>query len=641
NSVRAGYSRSYAQAAAPIAVNPAAGDLSLGPATGFGTPAIAVTGLTTAEGSGGAELYTYPYNSFQGYDDAFLAKGKQSLKFGVAVERDQLNSLFRPAVSGSFVFPTLADLLTNQPRTIRSAIPKLVTPRGWRQTVFGAYVQDDIRWQPNLTVNLGLRYEMATTLTEIHNKQTSLHDVYTDKAPTLGPPLIATNPTLRDFEPKTGFAWDPFRNGKTAVRGGFGVFDVLPLISEVSFKDTQSGPFSSEGNASNLPPGSFPALAFGLSTASAQLRTFYVQQNPSRPYVMTWNLSVQRELMPNLTAMVAYVGSHGVHEPFAEDDMNIVLPTETSAGYLWPFPAGSGTPLVSGGVVSRLDTLQWSNSTSYEALEAQIEKRFSHGFQVQGSYTWGKAIDEGDGIMIGDPFANSISSLLFFDSRLRRAVSDFNVGQNLVVNYTWLIPTPKSLHGPAEWAASGWQLGGIFQARTGTPFTPNLAGSGNGASGDPLGLNSTDPFDYPDRLTGPGCQSLVNPGNVNNYLKLNCFALPTATPAIAAECTAFPAQAGTCMNLLGNSGRNDVNGPGLVDFDFSVFKNNYIKRISENFDVQFRAEFFNVFNRANFNSPVDNSNIFDVTGAPVAGAGLIDGTSAPAREIQFALKLIW
>ncbi|MGH9772832.1 MAG: hypothetical protein ACRD4Q_14225, partial [Candidatus Acidiferrales bacterium] len=220
---------------------------------------------------------------------------------------------------------------------------------------------------------------------------------------------------------------------------------------------------------------------------------------------------------------------------------------------------------------------------------------------------------------------------------------DFDVAQNLVVNYTWVVPTPKSFHGPAAWALSGWQLGGIFTLRTGLPFTPNVAGSGNGSSGDPLGLNNSDPFDYPNRLAGPGCQSLVNPGNVNNYLKLNCFGLPMATSAIAAQCTPFSAATapGTCANLLGNSGRNDVFGPGSVDFDFSVFKNNYIKRISENFNVQFRAEFFNVLNRANFSSPIDNSNIFDVTGAPVAGAGLIDGTSTPAREIQFALKVIW
>jgi hypothetical protein len=161
-------------------------------------------------------------------------------------------------------------------------------------------------------------------------------------------------------------------------------------------------------------------------------------------------------------------------------------------------------------------------------------------------------------------------------------------------------------------------------------------------------MNSTDTTDYPDRLKGPGCSTAVNPGNPNDYIKLNCFTLPMSTPAIAAQCVPFqpggagnPVIAGTCSNLLGNEGRNSVIGPGLVNLDFSLFKNNRIARISENFNVQFRAEFFNLFNRSNFNAPIDNSTIFNQDGSPVGGAGLIDSTSTTAREIQFGIKMIW
>jgi hypothetical protein len=177
-------------------------------------------------------------------------------------------------------------------------------------------------------------------------------------------------------------------------------------------------------------------------------------------------------------------------------------------------------------------------------------------------------------------------------------------------------------------------LGGIAQIRSGLPFTPLIGG-------DPLGLNSTDPFAYPNRLKGSGCQTAVSPGNVNDYINLSCFTLPTAPAALAAQCTPFPTAPGTCSNLLGNERRNSVIGPGVVNFDFSLFKNNYIRRISESFNVQFRAEFFNVFNHSNFNSPIDNSTLFDQTGAPVAGAGMIDSTSTTAREIQVALKVIF
>ena len=175
-----------------------------------------------------------------------------------------------------------------------------------------------------------------------------------------------------------------------------------------------------------------------------------------------------------------------------------------------------------------------------------------------------------------------------------------------------------------------------------------------GTDGDPQGLNSSDPWAFPDRLTGPGCESLVNPGNPNNYIKTQCFTLPTA-PNMAfwqANCDTtsniygpnlttepFP----VCFNLRGNAGRNILIGPGTSNLDFSVFKNNYIKRISENFNVQFRAEVFNILNRANFAVPItpDNTDIFDSTGAPTGVAGLLTSTTTTAREIQFALKLIW
>ena len=114
-----------------------------------------------------------------------------------------------------------------------------------------------------------------------------------------------------------------------------------------------------------------------------------------------------------------------------------------------------------------------------------------------------------------------------------------------------------------------------------------------------------------------------------------------ATTAIAAQCTPFSAVPGSCSNLLGNVGRNSVIGPGLVDVDFSLIKNTYVRRISEAFNVQFRAEFFNVLNRTNFNSPIDNDVLFDDTGAPVGGAGVIDQTATTSRQIQLALKVIW
>jgi hypothetical protein len=369
---------------------------------------------------------------------------------------------------------------------------------------------------------------------------------------------------------------------------------------------------------------------------------------------MQWNFNVQRELRPNLAAMVGYVGSHGVHQPFRSDSINIVMPTLTSAGYLWPVPVGTGTLLNTH--LGEIKSLVWGGNSSYDALQVAIQKRMSRGLQLQGSYTWGKSIDTSSTTMVGDAFANSIASPHWFNIKMNRGLSDFNIGRIFVINGTWQVPAPKSFSGPAAWILDGWELGGIYKASDGVPFTATF-----GTDGDPLGLGNTDPWDFPNRLTGPGCATLTNPGNPNNYIKTQCFAVPKAPPSFFTPTASTPLCSsdpqlnvlfgpgntqGTppqCFNLRGNSGRNVLIGPGTSNLDFSVFKNNYVKRISENFNVQFRAEFFNILNHANFHVPTmpDNTDIFDSTGAPTGAAGLLTSTTTTAREIQFALKLIW
>jgi Carboxypeptidase regulatory-like domain/TonB dependent receptor/TonB-dependent Receptor Plug Domain len=637
NSVRGGFSRVAALVSGNVqAINPLVTDASL--STEPGVAGLAVFSVPGIQGfvGGGVGKFTfnnYTWNSFQAYDDASLTKGVHSIKFGFAFERMQINILFPPNPTGAFSFGSLAAFLTNQPSSFTGGVPGTLSPRGIRQSLFGGYVQDDWRMRPNLTLNLGLRYEAVTVPTEVQDKLATLPTLTSPLPGHLGSPYF-NNPTKRDFEPRVGFSWDPFRNGKTAVRGAFGIFDALPLNYEFNQAQVQSAPFSEQFSASNLTPGSFPFGAAAVNPAGGlQLTSSYVEQNPHRNYVMIWNLNVQRELTPSTTMMLGYVGNHGVHMLDRMDDIDTVLPVmNTPEGLLFPFPAGSGTRLNPG--VGAMFGEYWGGDSEYDALEAQVTKRMSHGFQVQGSYTWGKGIDTGSASVLGDPFTNSISSLFFFCKSCRRGLSDYNIAQTLVINYQWNIPTPHNWGAIGSHVLGGWEVGGIITAETGVPITPLIGG-------DPLGLNSTDPYAFPNRLTGPGCANPVNAGNVNSYINLSCFAVPMATPAIAAQCTPFSAVPGSCSNLMGNAGRNTVIGPGLATFDFSLFKNNYIKRISESFNVQFRAEFFNLFNRANFSTPFANEALFDQTGTPIGGAGALTQTSTPAREIQFALKLIW
>ncbi len=638
NSVRVGFSRVSANSAKTLSViNPLANNASLAAFAGQGPPTISVPGLTAFGGGIGAlSTIFHHWNSFQAYDDAFLTRGLHSLKFGFAFERMQDNVLSSQRPDGSFSFPSLAGFLTNQPTTFQGGLPGSFTPRGERASLFGGYLQDDWRWRSNLTLNLGVRYETSTVPTEINGKLENLQVLTAVPPGHLGSPLF-NNPTRRNFEPRVGFSWDPFHQGKTAVRGAFGIFDKLPILDEAYQLYTACAPFAQFITGTNLAMGSFPTGAASVGKVlPSTLRYCYAPPDAKRNYIFIWNFNVQQQLTSDTTMTVGYVGNHGVHMVNRDDSYNMVIPTATPQGYLWPSPIGSGTLLNpnAGAILG----LTWNGTAVYDALEVQVTKQVRHGFQAQGSYTWAKGIDTGSANTVSDPYTNSITSLLWFCASCRRGLSDFNIAHSLVASYLWDVPSPKNWGAIASHALGGWEAGGIIAAKTGVPFTPLIGG-------DPLGTRSSDPFAYPNRLKGPGCGAAVNPGNPTNYIKLNCFTLPVAPSSLAAQCTpfGFPSApiAGTCANLLGNSGRNSVVGPGLFSVDFSMFKNNYIPGISETFNVQFRADFFNILNRANFAAPIDNETLFTQAGAPVAGAGAIDQTSTTSRQIQFALKVIW
>jgi hypothetical protein len=690
NTVRLGYNRDFVNNNVPVkALNSLAADTSLATVPGQHAPGCTCPSpISLMEGGlNGAPKYYYRWNSYQVYDDAFVTKGLHSIKFGFSFERDQDNQTTFSNQNGTFSFNSIQALLINKPKKVRASLPGLLTGRGMRDSIIGAYIQDDWRVRPNLTLNLGLRYEMSTVPTEASGKLSTLYNLQ-DPQPHCGTPdpkCVATgplfqNPTLRNFAPRVGFAWDPFRSGKTAVRGGFGIFDSLPMLYQLLTLNGQAYPFFAIASGNALAKGDFPSGAFSkLGTLDTVMgRMTSVEYKPHRNYVMQWNLNIQRELTTDLTATIGYVGSHGVHQAFRVDDANIVMPKLTSAGYLFPqvdvdgnecIPNTQCTQVVlgtdgkpippskinQGANVGDIRYMNWGGSSFYDALQMGVAKRLSHGFSVQGSFTWGKSIDTNSGVIAGDGFSNSISSLQWYDlHRLTRAVSDFNVGRTLVISALWDLPTVKSASGPLGFVANGWELGAIFKANDGVPFSA-LFGTGS----DPTGSLSGDDYAYPNRVAGcnpvdtnfrhsPTGQPLyINPNS-------NCFTVPTA-PDMAfwtANCDPAPPSFGgplpsgdlRCFNLLGSSGRNRLIGPGLTNLDFSVFKNTPIRRISENFNVQFRAEFFNIMNHANFNVPDiggGNADMLDGSGAPNGGAGLLTTTTTDPREIQFALKFTW
>jgi hypothetical protein len=696
NSARFGFHRDFQGGpAGATAINAKTSDASFGAIPGLDAPQVFIN-QNQSLFTGGLTSFNPQanhWNTYQFYDDAFLTKGKHSLKFGVSVERDQLNDIRSPRPGGIFAFGSMAAFLSNSPAKITTDLPGLVAPVEARAAIYSVYFQDDWRFRPNLTINLGLRYEPMAIPRDAQGRNATLLSIYDttgSQLPVCGTAIsgqcnaqtygLFHNNTRKDFSPRVGFAWDPQSNGKMSVRGGFGFYDQLPLIAVMgSAVNGNTAPFLHSGSA-NLVAGSFGQLsAFGGSTCPSSVgnsalcqlsvagssRVAHMEQNPKRAYVMQWNLSVQRELMPNLTALIGYVGSHGVHGTTQTDDVNIVLPLSSPQGYLWqcetegaPFLGGNSNDCPAIGVgtkilnqsFGRLPSTFFRNSSVYHGLELQLTKAMSHGFQAQASFTWQKSIDTASGGVIADPVITSISGLNWFDPKLTRAVSDFNNPKVFSLNYLWNIPTPKSLNGFAQGVAGGWQLGGIFSASSGSPFTPLVTSP----SGDVLGLNSTDTFAYPDRLNTPGCKSLTNPGNRDNYVKLQCFVIP-----------AVATFNGTHYVRLGNMGRNILNGPGLATLDFSLAKNTKIPRISETFNVQLKWDVFNLLNRANFQPPIAGLALFDVSAvtagtvaAPgpagactgdllsgcIPGAGALsggDGTATDSRQMQLSLKVSW
>lgn len=642
NTARFGFNRDMVIAFTTLsAINPAAADTSLGFNPGLPVGIITVgSGVTQFSGGLGAiSAYRFHYNSFQAYEDLFWTRNKHTLKFGFDAERIQSNQFTQGASpNGFYTFGSLANFLQDIPTTFQTLLGTSHTPRDLRQSLFAGYVQDDYKIKPRLTLNLGLRYEMATVPTETADRLSTLVN-FTDTTPHLGSPYFS-NPTLRNFAPRVGFAWDPFGGGKTSVRGAYGIYDVLPLPYEFELVTLLSAPFT-EGASTPVVAGDFPSGGYAKANQPTNLRNAYVEQSPHRSYVEQWTLNVQHELLRNLTVTAGYVGSHGVHLPFHADEINDIQPTLTSAGYLWPGPGITGTRLFPN-LSGQVSTVQWSGSSTYHGLNVSAIKRLSHGVQFQGSYTFSKSIDTGSSGIAGDTFGNSVSSLPLFDPRVRRGLSDFDVRHVGAINAIWLVPSPSNWSAAPQWFASGWQVGGIYTVTTGLPFTPTIGG-------DPLGLKGADLYAFPNRV--PGCDPVNSNFKSNglHYLNLSCFTLPKAPASMSASCKPFPGATTTaptgqvyCANLLGNSGRNTVTGPGLQDFDFSLFKNNPVHRISETFNVQFRWEVFNIFNHANFNPPAPGGRqVFAVSGA-LNNAGLLTSpTITTSRQMQFALKFIW
>src|SRR6267143_167134 len=504
-------------------------------------------------------------NNYQWHDTLFWTKAAHGLRFGGEGQRMQFNQHTTSQLGGIMIFTSLANFLTGTPSSFNFAVPGRIDPdRGFRQSFYAAFVQDDYRWKPNLTLNLGLRYEFATVPTEVNGKISNLRSI-SDSAIVIGDPWYA-NPALKDFAPRIGVAWDPFKNGKTSVRAGFGIFYDQLLPKYYVFSGSLNPPFTTRTSRIAKPgaPIPFPNAVQGFPlnapvcglpggptgscpppNIKANLQTVNYDLQPS--YMMQYNLSLQRALPGNWDVTLGYAGSLGLHL-IRVADANLA-PYIVNAQGRTAF-IGDGTTKTPksinlccrrnatfGGVTQRETDAQ----SFYNALQAGVTKQLSHGLRAQLSYTFSRSIDESSGINSQDFDNTTQYSINFFDRKADRGLSSFSVKHVLVANWSYEVPFGSSRTGLASVLVKGWQLNNIVTAQSGTPFEVRL---GHNQSGN---LNTID-FSIHERPD-------IRAGFSNNPV--------TGDPKRWFDANAFVLQP---VNTIGNLGRNTLIGSNLVSF---------------------------------------------------------------------------
>ncbi len=626
NTSRIGVSRTFAADSQDVsALSPLATNTQLGFIPGLPVGVLTAGNLSTAGGLGASGSDNFHFTSYQASDDINWIRGRHTLQFGFLFDRidDNFNSANIPL--GEWDYASVQDLLTNNPQDFTSDFPGTNGARGLRSDVFGAYAQDSFRIRHNLTLNYGVRYETSTPVSEQNGKVATLVNL-TDAAPRVGGAFF-NNLTKRNFAPRVGLAWDPTGSGKTSIRASFGIYDILPL-PYLFINRTHGAPFFLQGTAQAPPPSDFPNQGLGALSPNTA-RVAYVEANPHRAYNDQWNLTIQRQLTPNTALTIGYVGSHAVHVPLGIEDLDQVPLSQVTFSPtgqpMFPIPPGSSFKQQVKNIqrinpnFGRIVGTLWRDYSKYNGLLVNVSKRLSHGFAVQGAYTWSKSLDQGSATFSDNEYLNTAGSPYAFLPNLQNGVSDFNITHNFTLNGTWNIPVSESLHGAPRAILSGWELGSIFSAHTGVPFTAkvnsDIAFTGNSR------VNSSAGGQRPNFNPIPGCSTNpVNAGQPTNYINLNCFTLPA-------------------LGTLGDLGRNTLRGPGFVDFDFSLFRN--IGLHQERYKLQFRAEAFNVLNHANYG--VQTTGVFSGTNTtPLASAGQLQPpTLTTSRQIQLGVKFIF
>jgi hypothetical protein len=539
--------------------------------------------------------------------DFVHARGRHFLKSGLLLERYRSHE-YNPTFSlGIYTFPSLETFLRNRPQRFIGLTPDGDLEREWTFTLAGLYLQDDFRLMRNLTVNAGVRYEFATLPEERGGRDVNLPDL-SAPAVTVGP--LYENPTGSNVSPRLGFAWDVAGNGKTAVRGGYGLYfntnNQQNLIVTVT-----NPPFTPRPVIANP---TFPTPDFGRAGA---LSIRPIQFDLQNPRVHIWNLSVQRELPWKTVVTVGYAGARGKHL-LRNTDANTAVPQEQADGSLL-FPAGGPrqNPRFSAIELKTSDGDSW-----YNALVTEVRHGSPSGLSVQASYTLSRTIDTTQAsTFFSDATNGTVSAFPEFGSDYNKGLADFHAKHNLVVNLTWKLPVARQAQGLAKALLADWQIAMIGQYRSGPPLTAFVLGNRSRSLWSP----SQGPgigFDRPDLAPGRTPEDAVL-GRPDQWFDPTAFVLQPA-------------------GRLGNLGRGALIGPDLKVVDVALVKRVSAPRLGSSGAVELRFEAFNVFNRANYGIPSLVAFAGQRDGeAPLPTFGRIRYTVTPARQVQLGLRVVF
>jgi len=590
----------------------------------FSSPGVSsILGLNTPT----APIFDYIQNKFEPRDQIIWIKGGHSISIGGFVNRIRTLTSTPVNPGGNFYFssygysasgtPLANSFLTGQPYQFVGALPGFAdSVRNFRETDVIGYIQDDWKALKNLTINLGFRYSWATNPYDITNDLYAFIQPYASQPGYVNvPKAFSQNPNGKNFDPRIGFAWSPFKDNKTVIRGGAGIIHYLWQPRDYGVGYNFSPPFDQVAVA-------FPALSipvqFVCTAAAAQctptqpsIHDALGYNITSTPYVIQYNANLQRELPGGMIASVGFLGSESSHlASMVELNPQINSGTTQNPVFATLQNVNGAQTLVSNprinpnfGMMGEI--MPWAHA-SYHAVQFQVNKALSHGLQFQGNYTNSRCYDNGSGAYAVDG-GGGVTPLPPYPLSRNNGNCSFDRRNNFSINGVYTLP----FHGHR--LTEGWQISNLFGFHTGLPFTV-VCGF------DCVGLGEQNSASWVNINPGVNIGSIVQPGNINHYFNTSAFSLPT-------------------LGTLGNENRFMFYGPSLADDDIAIVKNT---RIHENMNIQFRAEAYNIANHPNFSNP--NSSLYTGPTSPNPSAGKITGTISAggglpsSRQLQFAVR---